>query len=222
MAYQRSPLMQERLADNRQRIVRAARKLIANDGFRGASMTAVASAAGLSTGALYRYFPSKAELYVEVLTEAVKHECDILEAIVSASGSARSRLRAAVESFARRALEGPHLAYAFIAEPADPEVDAARIVCRQQFGAVFAKVLRDGVAAGEFPPQSVDIGAACIVGAFTEALVRPVTPKSRRTDESAMVEAIVDFCERAVGGAAAPARKPSTRAAPGVRVAVRK
>ena len=66
MAYRRSPLMQERLADNRQRIVRAARKLIASDGFRGASMTAVAAASGLSTGALYRYFPSKAELYVEL------------------------------------------------------------------------------------------------------------------------------------------------------------
>lgn len=201
MAYRRSPLMQERLADNRERIVRAARKLIASDGFRGASMTAVAAAAGLSTGALYRYFPSKAELYVELLTEAVTHECEILEGIVAGTGSARDRLRAAVESFARRALEGPHLAYAFIAEPADPEVDAARIVCRQQFGAVFARVLRDGIAAGEFPPQLVDVSAACIVGAFTEALVRPVTPRLRRTDEGRLVSAIVDFCERAVGAA---------------------
>lgn len=213
MAYQRSPLMQERLADNRQRIVRAARKLIANDGFRGASMTAVASASGLSTGALYRYFPSKAELYVELLTEAVKHECEILESIVSAPGSARTRLRAAVESFARRALEGPHLAYAFIAEPADPEVDAARIVCRQQFGAVFAKVLKDGIAAGEFPQQPVDISAACIVGAFTEALVRPVTPSLRRTDGGALIKAIVDFCERAVGGTQADVRTPRRRKA---------
>lgn len=205
MAYRRSPLMQERLADNRERIVRAARKLIASDGFRGASMTAVAAAAGLSTGALYRYFPSKAELYVELLNEAVTHECAILDDIVAGAGSARARLRAAVESFARRALEGPHLAYAFIAEPADPEVDAARIVCRQRFSAVFARVLQDGIASGEFPQQSVDVSAACIVGAFTEALVRPVTPRLRRTNESALVGAIADFCERAVGGAQLPA-----------------
>ena len=213
MAYRRSPLMQERLADNRARIVRAARKLIASDGFRGASMTAVAAAAGLSTGALYRYFPSKAELYVELLNEAVTHECAILDDIVAGAGSARSRLRAAVESFARRALEGPHLAYAFIAEPADPEVDAARIVCRQKVSAVFERVLRDGIAAGEFPRQPVDVSAACIVGAFTEALVRPVTPRLRRSDESALVGAIVDFCERAVGAAqtVSPARRAAAR-----------
>ncbi|MEQ1440765.1 TetR/AcrR family transcriptional regulator [Fontimonas sp. SYSU GA230001] len=199
MAYRRSPLMQERLAENRQRIVRAARKLIARDGFRGASMTAVAAAAGMSTGALYRYFPSKAELYVELLTEAVRHECTILEGIVSGRGTARQRLRAAVESFARRALEGPNLAYAFIAEPADPEVDAARIVCREQFSAVFAKVLKDGIASGEFPPQPVDVSAACIVGAFTEALVRPVTPSVRHAKDSTLVAAIADFCTRAAG-----------------------
>lgn len=214
MAYRRSPLMQERLADNRERIVRAARGLIASDGFRGASMTAVAAAAGLSTGALYRYFPSKAELYVELLNEAVTHECAILDDIVAGAGSARVRLRAAVESFARRALEGPHLAYAFIAEPADAEVDAARIVCRQKFSAVFERVLRDGIAAGEFPQQPVDVSAACIVGAFTEALVRPVTPRLRRSDESAMVGAIADFCERAVGGAqrVPPARRTAAKA----------
>src|SRR5690606_39533172 len=46
MAYRRSPLMQERLADNRQRITRAARRLVAGGGFRAASMTAVAREAG--------------------------------------------------------------------------------------------------------------------------------------------------------------------------------
>jgi AcrR family transcriptional regulator len=206
MAYQRSALMQERLAENRERILRAARTLVAQGGFREASINAVAAAAGLSTGALYRYFPSKADLFVEVLTEAVRRECDILREIIARPGTADQRLRAAVESFARRALEGPHLAYAFIAEPIDPEVDAARILCRQEFSDVFKTVLGQGVASGEFPPQSEDVAAACIVGAFTEALIRPVAPTTPRSKDEKLVEAIVDFCARAVAGApAAPA-----------------
>lgn len=198
MAYQRSALMQERLAENRERILLSARGLIAKGGFREASITAVAAAAGLSTGALYRYFPSKAELFVEVLTEAVRRECDILREIIARPGTADQRLRAAVESFARRALDGPYLAYAFIAEPTDPDVDAARILCRQEFSDVFKTVLREGIASGEFPQQSVDVSGACIVGAFTEALVRPVAPNAPRSKDEKLVAAIVDFCARAV------------------------
>ncbi|HEY0917013.1 MAG TPA: TetR/AcrR family transcriptional regulator [Solimonas sp.] len=211
MAYQRSALMQERLAENRERILRAARTLVAQGGFREASINAVAAAAGLSTGALYRYFPSKADLFVEVLTEAVRRECDILREIIARPGTADQRLRAAVESFARRALEGPHLAYAFIAEPIDPEVDAARILCRQEFSDVFKTVLGQGVASGEFPPQSVDVAAACIVGAFTEALVRPVAPTTPRSKDEKLVEAIVDFCARAVAGPSTTMRPAAPR-----------
>jgi AcrR family transcriptional regulator len=211
MAYRRSPLMQERLADNRQRIVLATRKLIAVGGFREASIAAVAQQVGLSTGAIYRYFPSKAELFVEVLTEAVSHEVAILDDIIARDGTATERLRAAVESFASRALEGPHLAYAFIAEPIDPEVDAARIICRRRFGAVFEKVLRAGIKSGEFAAQSADVAAACIVGAFTEALIRPVTSPSTPAEARKLVRAIADFCVRAAIGAAMPAPTAARR-----------
>nr|WP_245586188.1 TetR/AcrR family transcriptional regulator [Solimonas soli] len=203
--------MQERLADNRERIVLATRKLIARGGFREASIAAVAQLVGLSTGAIYRYFPSKAELFVEVLTNAVSHECGILNDIIAGDATATERLRAAVESFASRALEGPHLAYAFIAEPIDPEVDAARIVCRRQFGAVFEKVLRAGIKSGEFAPQAADVTAACIVGAFTEALIRPVTSTSTPAEARKLVRAIAEFCVRAAVGGGAPAATGAAR-----------
>jgi AcrR family transcriptional regulator len=199
MRYKHSALMEERLASNRGRILLAARGLIAEGGFRNAQVAAVAAAAGLSTGAIYRYFPSKADLFVEVLGEAVRHEIEILEGIVAAEGSARDRLSAAVDSFARRAFEGPFLAYAFIAEPADEAVDAERIRARRAFGTVFRTVIRDGVARGEFAAQDEDLSAACIVGAFTEALIGPIAPTARRSvDQERQIAAICDFCVRAV------------------------
>jgi AcrR family transcriptional regulator len=202
MVYRRSALMQERLTDNRARIVLAARRLIATGGFRATSITAVAKEVGLSTGAIYRYFPSKAQLFVEVLTDAVTHEVEILRAIVERPESAVQRLRAAVSSFAARALAGPNLAYAFIAEPTETEVEAARLICREQFSEVFKDLLRQGIATGEFPAQPIEIGAACIVGAFTEALVRPVaplTPAAKPAEGEKLVQGIVDFCVRAAG-----------------------
>jgi AcrR family transcriptional regulator len=202
MAYRRSPRMQDRLTENRRGIVLAARRLIAAGGFRATSMTAVAREAQLSTGALYRYFPSKSELLVEVLTDAVNHEVHILRSIVERPEPALQRLREAVGSFATRAMAGPHLAYAFIAEPADKRVEAARLVCRAQFSEVFKDVLREGVTSGELPQQPVDISAACIVGAFTEALVRPMAgghPTVKPAEADRLIRSIVDFCARAAG-----------------------
>jgi len=191
--------MEKRLAANRQRIKLAARRLIAAGGFREASITAVANTVGLSTGAIYRYFPSKAALFIEVLTDAVSHEVVILKGIVQSPGSAAAHLYAAVESFASRALKGRHLAYAFIAEPIDSDVDEARMVCRQRFCEVFEDVLRAGMKAGEFPAQMPHVSAACIVGAFTEALIRPVALAAKPVDEKKLVKAIADLCVRAAG-----------------------
>src|SRR3546814_20138591 len=71
-----------------------------------AAIAAVAEDCGLSTGAIYRYFPSKSALFIEVLSSAVAHECEILAEIVDGDGTATQRLRDAVEWFARRARPG--------------------------------------------------------------------------------------------------------------------
>ncbi|HYG07581.1 MAG TPA: TetR/AcrR family transcriptional regulator [Stenotrophomonas sp.] len=200
MAYKRSPLMEERLAGNRQRILHAARGLVAEGGYRNAPITAVASAAGVSTGQIYRHFPSKADLFVEVLHHAVEHEIAILRAIAAEPLPVSRRLRRAVEAFVRRALAGPGLAWAFIAEPVEAEVDDERIRARRLLGEVFRDLLAEGMVKGELPPQDLDASAACLVGAYTEALVGPLAPsRESPRDGEQLVEAICGFCLRAVG-----------------------
>ncbi|MNM78816.1 HTH-type transcriptional repressor KstR [compost metagenome] len=200
MAYKRSELMEKRLAGNREAILAAARRLVAAGGYRNAPITAVAAEAGVSTGLIYRHFPSKAELFVEVLTAAVEHELEILSAIADEALPASQRLQRAVASFVRRAMAGPGLAHAFIAEPVDPEVEAERIRCRRLFGDVFKRILDDGVRSGELPAQDLDVSAACIVGAFTEALVGPTAPsRDGMRDGEHLVDAIGALCLRAAG-----------------------
>lgn len=201
MPYRRSALMQERLADNRARIMRSTRQLIARGGFRAARIAAVASAAGLSTGAIYRYFPSQAELFIEVLTAAVAHEIELLERITAAPHPAALRLQGAVEAFAGRALEGRNLAYAFIAEPIGAQVEVARLRSRREFSEVFQRLMIAGMQSGEFPQQDAEVAAACIVGAFTEALVGPIAPGSKAVSPRArarLIGAIGRFCVAAV------------------------
>lgn len=58
-----------RRAQQRQRILEAARDVFFRDGFMAANLDEVARRAGVAKGTLYRYFDNKAELYVAVLSD---------------------------------------------------------------------------------------------------------------------------------------------------------
>ena len=202
MAYRPTELTEARKAAARERIVIAARELVAHGGYAEAQVAAVAQRAGVATGTVYRHFPSKSELFAEVFRNASQHEVDaVIEAASrNRTSTATGRIAAAVETFARRALRGRRLAWALIAEPVDPAVEAERLVFRRAYRDAFADVIADGIAAGEFPPQDPATTAAALVGAIGEALVGPVSPTAGRHDPEALVISLRDFCIRAVTG----------------------
>ncbi|MBW1886240.1 MAG: TetR/AcrR family transcriptional regulator, partial [Deltaproteobacteria bacterium] len=59
----------ERKAQSRRQILDAARDVFFRDGFMSANLDEVAEKAGVAKGTLYRYFDSKADLYVAVLAD---------------------------------------------------------------------------------------------------------------------------------------------------------
>lgn len=202
MAYRRTERVEARLASNRERILRTARRLVAEGGFREAQIAAIASVAEVATGTIYRYFPSKADLFADVVSTTSQREIEVVAKIAQSGGPAPQRLADGLRAFATRAIRGRRLAYAMIAEPVDPEVDTVRLQYRDALGKVLETILTDGIAAGEFPTQDVKASAACIVGALIEGLIRPLAPNSANVDEEGarLVEDIVTFCLRAVSG----------------------
>lgn len=190
MAYRRTPAVVVRLEDNRARILAAARDLVAEGGWRHAHVATVADKAGVATGTVYRYFPSKAELFAEVLTAVSRRERDVVAAIVDGDGSPAARMRGAVRAFAKRALRGRRLAYAMIAEPCEPEIDDARLVWRAALGEEFVRLIADGQAQGAFRACDPRIAAACVVGAFMESLVGPLAPEA--FDDAAAAQRLID------------------------------
>jgi AcrR family transcriptional regulator len=196
MVYRRTPAVVVRLEDNRARILKASRDLVAEDGWRHAQVAAVAAKAGLATGTVYRYFPSKAELFAEVLADVSRRERDVVTAIVDSEGSPAARLKDAVKAFTTRALRGHRLAYAMIAEPCEPEIDKARLVWRANLGEEFVRLIEMGQAQGVFRACDSRVAAACVVGAFMEALVGPLTPDAFADAEEArrLLDEIAEGC----------------------------
>src|SRR5215468_11012596 len=70
---------QEHLERRRQQILDAAASCFARQGFHATSMQDIFAAAGLSAGAVYRYFPTKTELIREIAAQALDEALPALD-----------------------------------------------------------------------------------------------------------------------------------------------
>lgn len=195
----------------RERLLGAAEGLIEEGGYGAATVAAIASRAQVATGTLYRHFSSKEDLFVELFRSVCDREVAAMRAADSAmpEGSAHvERLVTVLGTFARRALRRPRLAWALIAEPVDPLVDAERLAYRARYSALTAQSVRAGIEAGELPEQDAEFTAAALVGGCGEALVGPLSPLNPdQPDVEAVLAAQRTFVLRAIG-APAPVRAP--------------
>jgi AcrR family transcriptional regulator len=189
----------------RERLLQAAQELIEEGGYAAASVAAIAERAGVAAGTLYRHFDSKEDLFVEVFRAVCSGEERAMRAASEemAGDGAVARLEEVLSAFAERALRNPRLAWALIAEPVDPLVDAERLAYRSKYAEVIAEALRAGIAAGELPGQNVELTAAALVGGCGEALVGPLSPvaSADRPSDAEVVAALRVFVRRAVGAA---------------------
>src|SRR3954468_1974724 len=193
MPYRPTAKTEARRTATRERIVDAALDQLADGGYASAGVQAVAQRAGVATGTVYRHFPSKSDLFAEVFRRASARELAVMaDTAAHHELPARERIAIGAETFARRALAEPVRAYALLAEPVDPAVEAERLAFRRAYRDVFARTIEQGVASGELPPQDAETVAAALVGALGEALVGPLSPGPHGHHES-LIATLVQF-----------------------------
>jgi AcrR family transcriptional regulator len=198
MPYRPTERTKARKAETRERIVSAALDQLAEGGYASASVQVVARRAGVATGSVYRHFPSKADLFTEVFRRASQREIDVMHEVAQTDPErpAAERLAAAAEAFARRALASPTRAYALLAEPVDPTIEAERLIFRRGYRDVLVEALEQGIEAGEIKPHDTKTVAAALVGALGEALVGPLSQTSGGSE--ALIATVVQFCMDAI------------------------
>lgn len=194
MPYRRTPQVQQRIDAQRAAILDAAVELLAEHGYAGCSVAAVAARAGVATGSVYRHFSGKAQLVAEVFGTVVSREVDAVERAGRSAGTTPDRVSAVLEAFANRALKAPRQAYALLAEPVDAPVEQQRLVFRRAYRDVLARLITEGVRGGELPAQDAELTAAALVGATAEVLVGPLT-----TGDTSTIPELRRFTFRALG-----------------------
>ena len=136
----------------RQCLLKAAQRLFAAHGYHGASIRDIVQSCGVSNAALYYHFGSKQNLYAEVLRAYITAVVEKLQEAGAGIGTCRSRLTRVALAYAAIILESENLLQTLLRDAAqfNPE-DIVRLLpeLSSQIPAVIAKILEDGIAAGE-------------------------------------------------------------------------
>lgn len=198
----RKSLREIRRQETRHLVLMAARRVLARAGFAGASIEAIAREAGIASGTVYLHFDNRAHLFGELFELASGWETRAM-AQASREGDAATRLKLAIRTFLNRAINGRRLAWAMIAEPVDPVVEAARLVSRREFSQVLTGIIEDGVAEGSMRCADPKLAGRFLIGAITECLVNPLSPDADdaalETDRETLTGAIENLCLAAAG-----------------------
>jgi AcrR family transcriptional regulator len=211
MAYQATTKTEANKANKRKKIIEATQKRIREAGFAGVSMVNIAKEAGVATGTLYRYFPSKQALCTEVFRIYTEIEVSLIHSLATEPNkNPAQKLIAAIEAFSRRAIKSRHLAWSLIAEPLDPALEAERLHYRTSYATIYTRLIEEGIEQHQFYPQISSVSAAAIVGALAESLVGPLSvlaqhreqtknTSNKTIDHEQLIQNITRFCLSAVG-----------------------
>lgn len=161
-------------AGTRERLLRAAADAFARRGYDGARVSDIAEGAGLSNGALYAYFGSKAELLVGALRAHGRRLLD--DVLAHPSRSITEELLAAGRSLRQRRDPDGYLAVeALAAARRDPEVARPMRDYVRERADLLAAQVRDAQRAGEIDPAVSPVAVAhlCLALGLGTALLPP-------------------------------------------------
>ncbi len=205
MPYRRTENVERKLAARHDAILAAARELAAEGGIAAVQIGPVATRAGIAAGTIYRYFPSKTELLTALVSTVATSELAALKRAADAAPGPLSALAAAIATFAAHALAERRLAFALLAEPVEPEADAARVAYRRTLAGELERRIRAAMAGGHLPEQDPKAASAALVGALIEGLIGPLA-SAGDVNPRAAVQMLALFGMRALGVVDARAR----------------
>lgn len=136
-----------------------AARLFADRGFDGTSMDDVAKELGILKGSLYYWIDSKDALLAEVLNQnPTLEEITECEKILARKMPASERLRHMVHVHIDAWIRHPHNFRVFLDYSSlDPNRREFFMSLRASLENLFKRVIREGIAAGEFHVEEVDV-----------------------------------------------------------------
>lgn len=105
-------------AERREEILEAATKLFATQGYADTDTQQLADKLGVGKGTLYRYFPSKRELFLAAADRGMRRLCEFIDDNVAGINDAPERIAKVVHSYLQFFADHPELCELLIHERA--------------------------------------------------------------------------------------------------------
>jgi len=192
-------ISEERKTERREQILAAARRCFAELGYEGATVVRLEEATGLSRGAIFNYFESKEELFIEL---AVQDSARMSELWVNEG----------LEAVVREVMDiDPAWLAVYLELIRRVRTDAefrGRIEARQ---AEVAPVNRAKVEQGQRSGEFRDDVEAKWIGIFVNLVLNGLALQRASGDEPPSAELVLSLLGDAIGGRAPPNTPPRTR-----------
>ena len=185
----------ERRQTTRTALLAAARALFTERGFAATGREDIAERAGVTRGALYHHFSSKADAFAAEVDEL---EAELVDRVVAAArrgSDPLDRLRRASQAYISAAAE-PEVARILLTEA---PVVLGPDECRARNAATCAQLLRPALASGVDVPGDPDVAAALLLGVLDEAATIVATAPNRKAARRRVGATVDAFLERLLG-----------------------
>jgi len=185
------------------RILTAAVRVFARNGYHGSTMAAVAQEAGVATGTIYLYFERKQDVLVALFRRHLTEYLERSRPVLLRAAPGVPRLRALARQHLAFFADDRELAQVFqihIREP-DPVLSEGILGSVTAYFDLIAQVISDGVASGAFDRElDVRYARQVFFGALDEVVTGWLRSRSSRSLMSAL-DPVATMLARAYGAA---------------------
>jgi len=140
-------------ADTRSRLLIEARRSFAVEGFDATTNKTLAKAAGITTAAIYHYFPSKVDLYVAVFSDVQKMVCDTIQNAVDKDREITKNISAMIDALAALTMREPAVVSFVLSVSGEahrhPELMRAVLPTGGRIGRILLQISADAVERGD-------------------------------------------------------------------------
>lgn len=165
-----------------QKIVAAAARLFAHQGFHCTGMRAISQAAGVSIGGIYHYFKSKEEILLAIVREEIEARLGFLAKLRREGLPVPEQISRIVEMHFSRLRDNQDITRLLYRQWRDPSTHLRQQITAlyERLAAALAQLIEEGIAAGQIVPCNSTVAAYALIG-----LVEGVTQRALAGDEIA-------------------------------------
>jgi len=221
------PIKRKKSLQNRQRLLKVAQALFAQNGYRGVSVDEIVGLAKMNKRMVYHYFGNKENLYREALVEAYQRLEDLELRIYEKNASPEEILRRVLKSYFRFLADNPDFVRLLLWENLNEGraiEKQAHVLSKNPALTRLKEVIEDGIEAGTFREclmvdhLLIHLIGLCFIyfsNRYTLSQALEIDLGSRKVQEQAMeaaFELVLHGIEARPGKAAKAARRSRRKA----------